>query len=286
MYGEPTIRPTGQPTQPLSPMIKLRFETFLAPNMWPVYQFIVEAVGARLGIETELTVGRSFETFVRGEAEAGFLCGLPYVQLLRRTPGLLEPLTAPVLYGSRFAGYDRPVYFSDVIVHRAAPFTRFAELRGRTWAYNDPGSHSGYNLTRAAMVRRGLTGGFFGRVVQAGFHQLCLEQVADGAVDGAAIDCQVLMIELRERPELAERVKVIDSFGPSTIPPVVAAGRLPATLKAELRAALLDLGADPRARAVLAFGFIERFAPVTDRDYDDIRQMLADCERAGFMTLR
>jgi len=265
-------------------MTQLRFETFLAPNMWPVYQFIVEAVGARLGIETELTVGRSFETFVRGEAEAGFLCGLPYVQLVRRTPGLLEPLAAPVLHGERFAG--RPIYFSDVVVRRDAPFHSFADLRGRSWAYNDPGSHSGYNLTRAAMLQRGLTGGFFSQVVQSGFHQRCLEQVADGTVDGAAIDCQVLMIELRERPELAERVKVIDSFGPSTIPPVVAAGRLPATLKAEMRAALLELHAEPRAREVLAFGFIERFAPVTDRDYDDIRQMLADCERAGFMTIR
>jgi phosphonate transport system substrate-binding protein len=277
-------------------MTKLRFKTFLAPNMWPVYAFIVEAVGVRLGIETELAVGRSFDEFARGEAEAGFLCGLPYVQLARRAPGLLEPLVAPVLHGERFAG--RPIYFSDVIVHRDAPFARFEDLRGRTWAYNDPDSHSGYNLTRATMVQRGLTGGFFGRVVQAGFHQKCLELVANGEVDGAAIDCQVLMIELRERPDLAERVKVIDSFGPSTTPPVVALGRLPATLRAELRAALLELGADPRAREVLAFGFIERFAPVSaltavsaltvvgDCDYDDIRRMLAACEQAGFMTIR
>lgn len=265
-------------------MTRLRFAAFLAPNMQPVYGFIVQALGVRLGIETELTVGQSFDEFARGEADAGFLCGLPYVQLLRQTPGLLAPLAAPVLQGARFGG--RPIYFSDVVVRRDAPFHSFADLRGRSWAYNDPDSHSGYNVVRATLVRRGETNGFFSRVVQSGYHQRSLEMVAAGDVDGATIDCQVLAIEQRERPELAGQVKVIDSLGPSTVQPIVMAGRLPASLKQEARAALLELHADPRAREVLAFGFIERLAPVADRDYDDIRHMLADCEQANFMIVR
>lgn len=265
-------------------MTRLRFTTFLAPNMRPVYEFIVATLGARLRIETELTIGRSFDEFARGEADAGFLCGLPYVQLTRRMPGLLEPLAAPVLQGARFEG--RPVYFSDVIVHHDAPFRAFADLRGHAWAYNDPDSHSGYNVVRATLARRGETGRFFRRVLQSGYHQRSLEMVAAGEVEGAAIDCQVLAIEQRERPELAEQVKVIDSLGPSTIQPIVMASRLPAALKDEARAGLLELHTDPRAREVLAFGFIEHFALVSDHNYDDIRQMLSDSGQAGAVTLR
>lgn len=206
------------------------------------------------------------------------------MQLVRAAPGRLEPLAAPVLHGSRFAG--RPIYFSDVVVRADRPWRSFDDLRGRSWAYNDPDSHSGYNVTRAALVRRGETRGFFSRVVQSGFHQRSLQMVADGEVDASAIDCQVLAIELRERPDLAARVKVIDALGPATIQPVVAAGRLPASLRADLRAALLALGDDAEARERLAYGFVERFAAVTDADYDDIRAMLADCERAGFLVLR
>ena len=105
-------------------------------------------------------------------------------------------------------------------------------------------------------------------------------------VDAAAIDCQVLAVELRDHPELAPRLRVIDTLGPSGIQPVVASCRLPEADRAAARETLLALGDDPAARAVLAHGFVERFAPVTDADYDSIRAMLADCGRAAFMELR
>jgi phosphonate transport system substrate-binding protein len=205
---------------------------------------------------------------------------LPYVRLVQETPGLLEPAAAPVLHGERFAG--RPIYFSDVVVRADRPWRSLADLRGRSWAYNDPDSHSGYNVVRATLVRRGWTDGFFGRVAFSGYHQRSLRLVAAGEVDAAAIDCQVLAVEMRDHPELARQVRVIDTLGPSTIQPVVVAGRLPPALRADLRAALVDLPDDDEARAVLAQGLVERLTPVADADYDDIRAMLADAERAGF----
>ena len=112
-----------------------------------------------------------------------------------------------------------------------------------------------------------------------------MRMVAAGEVDAAAIDSQVLAIEFRDQPDLSEELRVITALGPSTIQPVVAARYLPADLKAALRATLLRIGDDPAARAELAKGFVERFVPVTDEDYDDIRGMLAAAEQAGFLTL-
>jgi phosphonate transport system substrate-binding protein len=262
---------------------KLRIATFLAPNMLPVYEFIVDALGRALNRDTELVVGTSFDQFGNGEVDAGFICGLPYVELTRRSPAPVELLAAPVIRGDRYAG--RPIYFSDVIVRRDSPVRTFAELRGRSWAYNDPDSHSGYNVTRHQLGLMGETGGFFSRVVEAGFHQRAMRMVAAGEVEAAAIDSQVLIIEFRDNPDLAEELRVIGALGPSTIQPVVAARHLPVDLKAELRAALLSMGDDPAVRKELARGFVERFVPVTDGDYDDIRGMLAAAEHAGFLTL-
>jgi phosphonate transport system substrate-binding protein len=262
---------------------KLRIATFLAPNMVPVYEFVVDALGRELGCRTELVVGASFDQFRIGEIDAGFICGLPYVQLVRQTPAPVELLAAPVLHGDRYAG--RPIYFSDVIVRRGSPVRTFADLRGRSWAYNDPDSHSGYNLTRHHLVTLGETRGFFSRVVEAGFHQRAMRMVAAGEVDAAAIDSQVLAIEIRDCPDLADELRVIEILGPSTIQPVVAARHLPAEAKAALRAALLQMGDDPAARKALARGFVERFVPVTDGDYDDIRMMLVAAEDIGFLSL-
>src|SRR5262245_49007177 len=110
----------------------LRFVTFLAPNLYPVYEFITRRVGARLNVPTELVVGSRYCQLLR-QADVSFVCGLAYIQLRRRRGPVVEPLAAPVLQGSRYGG--RPLYFSDVIVHRHSPFRSFADLRGRSWAY-------------------------------------------------------------------------------------------------------------------------------------------------------
>lgn len=262
----------------------LRLATFLAPNMFPVYERIAGYIGQRLGYETTLVAGTSFEAFGQGTIDAGFICGLPYVYLTQGSEPPVEPLAAPVLQGDRYQ--QRPIYFSDVIVRRENPCRSFLELRGCSWAYNDRDSHSGYNITRYTLVCLGETGGFFGRVVEAGFHQQAIRMVARGQVDAAAIDSQVLAIELRDHPELAEQVRIIATLGPATIQPVVAARRLPRALKDQLRAVLCAIENDPRMRDALDYGFIQRFVPIGDTAYDDIRAMVAAAEAANFLILR
>jgi phosphonate transport system substrate-binding protein len=261
----------------------LRFATFLAPNMAPVYRFLAYRIGERLGRRVELVVGRSFGQFEAGEADLGVICGLPYVWLAAKRPPPVEPLAAPVLSGARYAG--RPVYFSDVIVGRDSPITCLEELAGRSWAYNEPASHSGYTVTLYGLVAMGARPGFLGKVVQAGFHQRAIRLVAAGSVDATAVDSQVLAIELRDHPRLAERLRPVGAFGPSTIQPVVAASRLPAHLKDQVREVLVGLAGDPAARPVLAYGLIERFTPIGDGAYDDIRAMLTAIETAGWTSL-
>jgi phosphonate transport system substrate-binding protein len=266
-----------------APRAPLRFATFLAPNMLPVYRFLADRIADRLGRPVELVVGTSFGQFERGAVDMGVICGLPYVWLAARQPPPVEPLAAPVLAGDRYGG--RPVYYSDVIVRRDSGITCLEELRGRSWAYNEPASHSGHTVTLYSLVRMGARPGFFARVVEAGFHQRAIRLVAGGAVDAAAIDSQVLAVELRDRPRLAGRLRVIGTFGPSTIQPVVAASRLPDQLKNRVRELLVELGDDPSARPLLAHGFIERFTAVDDAAYDDIRAMLATIQATGWTSL-
>ena len=261
----------------------LRFATFLAPSMEPVYAWIAEAAAARLGTTAELHVGRDYDELADGRADVAFLCGLPYVHLADVAEPSVAPLVAPLLAGNRYRG--RPIYFSDVIVRADSSFTSLADLRGATWAYNEPDSQSGHGVVRAHLARLGETRGFFGRVVEAGFHDTAITLVAEGAVDGAAIDSQVLSIALRDDPSLTRRLRTIEVLGPSTIQPVVVASRLPADLHATLRSALVGLADDPEAVAPFARGFLTGFVPVDDGDYDDIRRMELDADATGLAGL-
>jgi len=266
------------------PSPPLRFVTFLAPNMYPVYDFVARTVGARLSCLTQLTVGEDYDELNGDGIDVAFVCGLVYVALGWRDEPAYEPVAAPLLQGGRYGG--KPVYYSDVIVRHDSPLQSFADLRGRSWCYNEPLSHSGYGITRYHLARRGETNGFFGKVVAAGWHERSIALVCEGEVDAAAIDSQVLAVALRERPELEKRLRVIESLGPSTIQPVIASRRLSESLRADLQSALLELHAEPGAAELLGHGFVERFVAVDDASYDDIRAMHETAEAAGLLTLK
>jgi phosphonate transport system substrate-binding protein len=266
----------------------LRLASFLAENARPVYERIAAYLAERLETPAELLAGVPWQERHRrldgGEIDVAFICGLPYTQKHDRPGRPIELLCAPVMAASRYGG--RPVYFTDVVVRRDRPARAFSDLRGTAWAYNDEGSHSGYNVVRHHLLELGETGGYFGRTVAAGSHQNSIRLVLDGEVDAAGIDSTVLELETAGRPEVGDTLRTIATIGPSPIPPVVVARGLESSLRARLRDMFLAMSADPAGRAILADGRMAGFVPMRDADYDPIRAMVRRAEAAGFLTLR
>ncbi len=130
-------------------------------------------------------------------------------------------------------------------------------------------------MTLVRLLELRETDRFFGKVVDAGWHQASIDLVASGRLDASAVDSHVLAVELRNRPELQNRLRVIDRLGPSPIQPVVARRALDPHLRRRLRSALLSLAGDGLRQSL-----IERLAPVTGGEYDPIRKMLAEVNRA------
>jgi ABC-type phosphate/phosphonate transport system substrate-binding protein len=83
---------------------------------------------------------------------------------------------------------------------------------------------------------------------------------------------------MRDNAALAGELRIIDTFGPSTIQPVVAGNHLPKSMRCDIRAALLEMADDQSAKPGLATAWIERFVSVSDSDYDDIRRMAAPAQ--------
>jgi phosphonate transport system substrate-binding protein len=266
----------------------LTVASYLAECARPTYERIAAWLGRRLGEPAELLTGIGWEERLRrlddGRVHVGFICGFPYVQRAGRPEPPVEVLCAPIPADPRYGG--RPVYFTDVIVRRESPPRTFADLRGRRFAYNDAGSHSGYNVPRDHLLRLGETRGFFGETVASGSHQASIDLVVAGKADASGIDSTVLDLERHRRPELAGALRTIVSLGPEPIPPVVIARGLSASLKRQLLEAFLAMHEDAAGRAILADGLLVCFVPVRDADYDPIRAMVRRAETAGFLEIR
>jgi phosphonate transport system substrate-binding protein len=249
----------------------LTFANFLAPALFNTYQHIIAFIEQYTGISTRLINTASFEDFVPGLIDAGFICGLAYTRLLEQHPHLLEPIAAPILQGERYQ--HKPRYFSDMIVRKESGFRSFQDLRGHTWAYNEKASHSGYNVVHYTLLERGYSTAFFAQTLESGSHTQSLRMVLDGQADTAAIDSHVLDFTLHHNPDLAAGLRVIDALGPSTIPPIVIATRLDTTIKQQVREALLTIHQNTFFAQKLHDGLIERFTSITDEQYDDVRHM-------------
>lgn len=254
-------------------MEQLRVVNFLSPLLQSTYDAIAYALGARVGRPFTTGIGQSLGEFAQGQADVAFLCGLQYVRAQRERPGELELLAAPVLDGPRYQ--QQPVYFSDVIVRADSPYHTLEDLAGETWAYNEESSHSGYNLVYASLLERGLALPYFGSHIRSGAHLKSLQMVLHGEAAATAIDSHILDVVRRRDGQVAQQIRVIDTFGPSSIPPVVVAARLDPVLKQELRAALLVLHRDVQVAASLRNGAITQFVPIEDEYYNDLRAMLA-----------
>jgi phosphonate transport system substrate-binding protein len=102
--------------------------------------------------------------------------------------------------------------------------------------------------------------------------------ILTGAVDCAAIDSTVLEWFTSQRADLMRELRVIDTIGPSPIPPWVISTTLPVGVRRQVRQLLLELHRSAYGRAVLARAFMARFLSAEDRDYDPIRRMARSAE--------
>lgn len=221
--------------------------TYLAPCNRPLYEFVAEACGA-----SELVDGGDWRELEDGQIDVAFVCSPPVIWL----GGAVEAMAAPILADRRYTG--KPMYGSDVIVKSDSRFESFDDLRGASWAFNEPSSWSGYWVT----LRRVGSWDFFGKVVEAGYHERAIRMVAGGEIDGAAIDCHVLGVVLRQEPSLAERVRVVETLGPAPSQPVVVSAGLDARVKSRIQERLLRLR-DP----VMSEYLVARFAAPPDYSF-------------------
>jgi phosphonate transport system substrate-binding protein len=135
----------------------LKSASCMAENSETTCREIAGYVAGRLGIVVEFVDNIPWQEreslFDRGDIQVLWICGLPYVRKSDLGEPPLDLLAAPVAEGDRYE--NKPLYFSDIVVHRDSEFHAFADLRGASWAYNESRSHSGYNVIRHYLATLG-----------------------------------------------------------------------------------------------------------------------------------
>jgi phosphonate transport system substrate-binding protein len=179
-----------------------------------------------------------------GDADISFMGALPYV-LANAEVG------AEVILSAIYRG--KPTYTCRIFVRRDSGIDTLADLKGRTIAFADQVSESGYLYPLDVFVQKGLLKrgadpkSFFGKIFFAAGYQRAIQAMATGLVDAAGVSEHA---ELFLTPEQLAEVKWIAESKPVPSHVVVARKGLDAVLRERFAAAMLKLN-EPDNRSLL-----------------------------------
>ncbi len=186
----------------------------------------------------------AIEALRNGDADISFMGALPYV-IARHQTGA-EVLLAEVYKG-------KPGYTGRVFIRRDSGFKSLADLKGKSIAFADPVSESGYlypleTFVTAGLLKRGDDPKtFFKDVYFAGGYQQAIQAVASGLVDAAGSSQYAdLLLTPGQQTEVTWIAE--SEFIPSHT--VIARKGLDQKLKEKFIAAMLKLN-EPDKRALL-----------------------------------
>ena len=268
---------------------------FVSESGMPVYQDLSRYLSKKLVRSVEVVSGTTYQEsdmlLEQGIVQVGFICGLPYTR--KALEGKYSLVAMPVMAMKKgdfpdAKGYeDVPgKYYSYTIVHKDSRIKSWAELKDKSYVYNDQNSNSGYNMPRYKLIQLGAKSweDYFSNVIVSGSHEESIRMVAEGIVDASSVDSLVLDYDRHTGNKYASNVKIIEHLFPggAGIPPVVLSSRADPLLRNILQNALTNMHKDPEGKRILDRALISHFTLAKDANYDDIRKMEKAAMTASF----
>ena len=247
----------------------------LTPSQKPTDLMVAgEAFGAALGklvgVPIRVTVASDYAAVVEAlrnrTADLAFVHPAGYVLANREAKAMIV---------AKDQWHGNTSYTSRIYVRKESGLKTLEALRGKTIAFVDPSSTSGYVYPMVMLIEKGLVQNkdpktFFKEFVFSGSHDAGLQALLHGHVDAFASFDQAREQYLKDP---AEREKLIYIAESAPIPEggICARDGLDPALVAKVRAALLSMKGPTYAPVLKALYDIDGFEPAEDREYQPVR---------------
>ena len=196
-----------------------------------------------LGVEVEIFTAGNYDGVIQalaaGQIEFSFLGSSAYAAAYSETEGAVVPLLTSV------QDDDSTGYFGVIVVRCDSGLKSVDDLKGKTLAFADPDSTSGYNVPYYNLVQQGyVPEEFFAAIPFSGSHEAGVAGVVNGQFDAAATYINNEKNGIPQRMETKGMIKegeacVIWTSPEITSGPFTARADLPQGLIDEMKAAVM-----------------------------------------------
>jgi phosphonate transport system substrate-binding protein len=171
--------------------------------------------------------------------------------------------------------HGKTTFTARIYVRKESGIKSLEELRGKTMAFVDPASSSGYIYPMVLLIQRGLVKNrdpktFFREVTFAGSHDASMQALLNGHVDAIA-SFDMAREQYLKDPAQRERIAFVAESPPIPEAGIAAREKLDPTVFAKVRDALLKIQGPQHAALLKRLYDIDGFEPAEDREYDPVR---------------
>jgi phosphonate transport system substrate-binding protein len=227
-------------------------------------------LGTLVGIPVRVTVASDYAAVI--EALRNRSADLAFVH-----PGgyVLASREAKARIVAKNLWHGKSSFTSRIYVRRDAGIKTVEDLRGRTIAFVDPASSSGYIYPMVLLIKRGLVTNrdprtFFKEVVFSGAHDASMRALLNGHVDAIA-SFDMAREQYLKDPAERERLIFVAETEPIPEAGITARDGLDPAVVARVRAALLQIRGPAHAPLLKRLYDIDGFEAAEDHEYDPVR---------------
>ena len=255
---------------PAKDTLRVAISAMISPKeTYIFYRELLEYLGKRIGYDILLVQRRTYAEvnalFPKHLIDLAFICSGPYAT--QRESYGFEGIATPVVRGM-------PYYQSYLIVQKQSSHSRLEDLKGKVFAFTDPGSNTGALVPRYWLSLMGATEhSFFKQIIYTYSHDNSIMAVAKGLVDGATVDGHKWEFYNRKNPYFTEKTRVIKTSEHFGGPPLVASAALAPDLKSRIQETMLSMHQSGDGRNILENLMIDRFEAPDPVWYEKIRTM-------------
>ncbi|MDH7528934.1 phosphate/phosphite/phosphonate ABC transporter substrate-binding protein [Ignavibacteria bacterium 4148-Me] len=245
--------------------IYVAISTMISPvETFNLYKDLIDYISSKLGVQIEFKQRKTYaevnELLSQNKLDFAFICTGAYLEAKNKMP--IEILVVPVVEG-------KPYYQAYVIVNEESNINSIDELQGKSFAFTDPLSNTGYDyIINILKDRKTTPEKFFSKTIFTYAHDYSIQAVKRKIVDGATVDGLVYDYLKHFQPEKVEGIKIINKSKEFGIPPFVVQKNLDPKLKLKLKNIMLSMHQDFEGKKLLNKIMIDKFIEADDSLYN------------------
>lgn len=217
------------------------------------YQALLDYLGEKLGVPVQMVQRRTYqeinELIAKGSIDLAFVCTGAYQAGAKE----MTVLVVPQINGAT-------TYRAVILASRKSGVHSFAELRGKSFAFSDPMSNTGFAYPQSLLAAISESSqSYFSRTIFTYSHDRTISAIAEGMTVGGSVDELVYRHALKRDPTLADTLIVLQRSEEFPMPPVVVPRQKDAAFIAKMRRVLLELHQNEAGKRILGGLDIDRF---------------------------